>query len=106
MSEKKTYGTVLIKAAKIMDFLAAAPDQSLQEIAQATEMTSSTTLKILDTLVLIDYVQKSKDKTYRLGIKLIRYANKSIEQIDLSEITLPYFDKLQQRLMRRFIWVF
>lgn len=98
MSEKKTYGTVLIKAAKIMDFLAAAPDQSLQEIAQATEMTSSTTLKILDTLVLIDYVQKSKDKTYRLGIKLIRYANKSIEQIDLSEITLPYFDKLQQTI--------
>ena len=39
MSEAKPYGTVLIKAAKIMDFLAEEPDQSLQEITAATKMT-------------------------------------------------------------------
>lgn len=58
MSEAKPYGTVLIKAAKIMDFLAEEPDQSLQEITAATKMTPSTTIKILDTLVLIGYVKK------------------------------------------------
>lgn len=98
MSETKPYGTVLIKAAKIMDCLEASPDQTLQGIAQATGMTASTTIKILDTLVMIGYVQKDKDKTYRLGAKLIRYANKSIEQIDLSEVTLPYLEKLQQTI--------
>lgn len=98
MADKKPYGTVLIRAAKIMDFLATQPDQSLQAIAQATEMTASTTIKILETLVGIQYVQKSKDKTYRLGAKLVRYANKGLEQIDLSELTLPYLKKLQQQI--------
>ncbi len=98
MTEMKPYGTVLIKAAKIMDYLEAQPDQSLQTIAKATNMTASTTIKILDTLVMIGYVQKDKDKTYRLGAKLIRYANKSIEQIDLAEITLPYLEELQKTI--------
>ncbi|MGC6768001.1 IclR family transcriptional regulator [Enterococcus sp. LJL128] len=95
MSEAKPYGTVLIKAAKIMDYLAENPNHSLQEIAKNTEMTASTTIKILDTLVLIGYVQKNEDKSYRLGSKLIRYANQRLEQLDLAEITLPYLEKLQ-----------
>jgi len=98
MSETKPYGTVLIKAAKIMDFLAEKPDTSLQEIAAETKMTASTTIKILDTLALIGYVKKSENKTYRLGSKLIRYANQRLEQLDLTEITLPYLEKLQQTI--------
>ena len=43
-------------------------------------MTSSTVLKILDTLLMIGYVNKNSEKNYRLGAKLIRYANKNIEQ--------------------------
>ncbi|MFD2305477.1 IclR family transcriptional regulator [Enterococcus termitis] len=95
MAETKPYGTVLIKAAKIMDYLAENPNHSLLEIAKNTEMTASTTIKILDTLVLIGYVQKNENKSYRLGSKLIRYANQRLEQLDLAEITLPYLEKLQ-----------
>lgn len=93
--ENKPYGTVLIRAAKILDFLAESPESSLQQIAAATEMTPSTTLKILDTLSLIGYVKKNENKMYQLGSKLIRYANKNIDQLDLVEITLPYLEKLQ-----------
>lgn len=96
MEKQKPYGTVLIKAAAILDMIAEHPDSTLQEIAHATQMTNSTTLKILDTLSLIGYTQKRKNKTYNLGPKLIRYANKNIEQIDLVERTLPYLEKLQQ----------
>ena len=81
-----------------MDYLAEQPDKSLQEIAKSTEMTASTTIKILDTLVLIGYVKKDQNKTYRLGSKLIRYANQRLEQLDLAEITLPYLEKLQQTI--------
>ena len=95
MEKEKPYGTVLIKAAAILDVIAEQPDCTLQEISQATNMTNSTTLKILDTLNLIGYTQKRKNKTYRLGSKLIRYANKNIDQIDLIEQTLPYLEKLQ-----------
>ncbi len=45
MKETKPYGTVLLKAAKIMDCLSLQPDQTLQEIAKNTEMTASTAIK-------------------------------------------------------------
>lgn len=98
MEKQKPYGTVLIKAAHILDYLADHPDISLQELAKGTEMTASTTLKILDTLVLIGYVNKNQDKTYRLGSKLIRYANKNIDQLDLVELSLPYLEDLQKSI--------
>ncbi|MEK5379225.1 helix-turn-helix domain-containing protein [Niallia sp. FSL W8-0635] len=56
MEKTKPYGTVLLKAAKIMDSLAENPNKTLQDISIATNMTNSTTLKILDTLLLIGYV--------------------------------------------------
>ena len=37
MKETKPYGTVLLKAAKIMDCLSLQPDQTLQEIAKNTD---------------------------------------------------------------------
>jgi IclR family KDG regulon transcriptional repressor len=93
----KPYGTVLIKAAKIMDYLAEEPNKSLQEIATATELTNSTALKILETLQLIGYVAKDKKKDYRLGSKLIKYANKNIQELDLVEISLPFLEELQEK---------
>lgn len=96
--ETKPYGTVLIRAAKILDYLAEHPNVSLQQIAQATEMTASTTLKILDTLTLIGYVNKNTSKNYRLGTKLIRYANQNVDQMNLVETTLPYLKGLQETI--------
>jgi IclR family KDG regulon transcriptional repressor len=98
MEKQKPYGTVLIKASYILDYLAEAPDSSLQEIAKGTQMTASTTLKILDTLTLIGYVNKNTEKNYRLGAKLVRYANEHIEQLDLAEATLPMLEKLQETI--------
>lgn len=93
----KPYGTVLIKAAKIMDYLAEEPNKSLQEIAAATDLANSTALKILETLQLIGYVAKDKQKEYRLGSKLVKYANKNIQELDLVEISLPFLEELQEK---------
>ncbi|MGM0124574.1 hypothetical protein IGI37_001952 [Enterococcus sp. AZ194] len=98
MEKKKPYGTVLIKAASILDFLSNTPDSSLQEITEGTQMTASTTLKILDTLVQIGYVNRNTDKRYSLGSKLIRYANQNIEQLDLVKLTQPYLESLQAQV--------
>jgi DNA-binding IclR family transcriptional regulator len=94
----KPYGTVLLKAAKIMDYLSENPNSSLHNIALNTGLTNSTALKILETLVLIGYVSRDKSKNFRLGAKLIRYANHDIEQIDLVEVSLPYLEKLQKEI--------
>lgn len=98
MEKSKPYGTVLLKAAKIMDYLADNPNKPLQDISRATEMTNPTTLKILETLLLIGYVSRDKNKNYRLGSKIIRYANQYFDQIDLVELTLPYLEKLQKSI--------
>lgn len=98
MEKTKPYGTVLLRAAKIMDYLSESPNQSLQNIARKTEMTTSTTLKILDTLLLIGFVSRDRNKNYRLGSKLIRYANQGMDQLDLVESTLPYLENLQKSI--------
>ncbi|HDR7794294.1 TPA: IclR family transcriptional regulator [Bacillus luti] len=98
--EKQPYGTVLIKAAEILDFLAANKEpQPLNIIAQATGFTNSTTSKILDTLLLIGYVKKhTETKKYELGSSLIKYANKYLADLDISKVSYPYLKELQKKL--------
>lgn len=98
--EKQPYGTVLIKAASILDFLAAKKEpQPLNVIAQETGLTSSTALKILDTLLLIGYVKKHQEtKKFELGSGLIKYANQYLANLDISKISYPYLKELQKEL--------
>jgi DNA-binding IclR family transcriptional regulator len=97
---KQPYGTVLIKASSILDFLSAKKEpQALNVIAQETGLTSSTALKILDTLLLIGYVKKHPEtKKFGLGSALIKYANKYLADLDISKISYPYLKELQNRL--------
>ncbi len=99
-TKKQPYGTVLIKAAKILDFLAANKEpQPLNIIAQETGFTNSTASKILDTLLLIGYVKKhTETKKYELGSGLIKYANKYLANLDISRIAYPYLKELQKEL--------
>lgn len=97
--ENKPYGTVLIKAAKILDFISDHPKCTLQKIVEGTGLTASTASKILDTLLLIGYVSKNNEyKEFSIGTKFIRYANKNLEQIDLVEIAHPFLVELQKKV--------
>ncbi|MEH7112392.1 IclR family transcriptional regulator [Neobacillus niacini] len=97
---KQPYGTVLIKASTILDFLSAKKEpQPLNVIAQETGLTSSTALKILDTLQMIGYVKKHPEtKKFELGSALIKYANRYLANLDISKISYPYLKELQIRL--------
>ncbi|UJF16145.1 IclR family transcriptional regulator [Jeotgalibaca sp. MA1X17-3] len=94
------YGTVLIKASKILDFLSTERSpQPLHMIAKETEMTNSTTSKILMTLEMIGYVEKdSEQKTYQLGNGLVKYASQYLSDLDISKIAYPYLKKLHASL--------
>ncbi|WP_342044134.1 IclR family transcriptional regulator [Bacillus sp. OTU530] len=99
MDEKKQpYGTVLIKASIILDFLSKCDEpQPLITIAKETGLTTSTALKILDTLLLIGYVQKDLDsKRFSLGLSMIKYANKAINNLDIKQIAQPHLEELQK----------
>lgn len=99
-NEKKPYGTVLVRASKIMDFLSESTDtECLKDIAGATNMTTSTTLKILDTLLLIGYVTRDKaTKEYSLGPSLVRFANKYINDSVLVKVATPLLEKLHEQV--------
>ena len=98
--EKKPYGTVLLKAAKIIDHLSNSKEaQSLAAIAANTSLSSPTALKILDTLLLIGYVEKDEQtKRFTLGSALIRHANNRLANLDIIKITDPYLRNLQAGL--------
>ena len=96
--ETKPYGTVLLKAAAILDFLAQHANAKLQEIAVGTTMTPSTTLKILDTLTLIGYVEKTPLKEFKLGMKFLHYGQETLAQFELPEIAAPFLIELQNQI--------
>jgi len=95
---KQPYGSVLLKADSILEFLSQQNQpKRLNEIAKQTGLTDPTALKILNTLLLIGYVQKDPDtKTFSLGPRLIKYANKSLHQISIKQIAQPHLEKLQE----------
>jgi DNA-binding IclR family transcriptional regulator len=96
--EKQPYGTVLLKANRILDYLASCNHpQALNQIAHATKLTNPTALKILETLLIIGYVQKdSETKKFRLGSGLIKFANSALNQLDIKIIAQPYLEELQK----------
>lgn len=100
MTNKKPYGTVLIKASKILDYLATLEKGAiLKNIAQEVEMTASTTLKILDTLLLIGYVNRNEaDKTYSLGPALAKYSSRFFDHSLLKNSASSILENLQTKV--------
>lgn len=98
-TEKKLYGTVLIKADLILEYLYESQNpQALAAISDNTGLTKSTTLKILDTLEHIGYVIKNKKtKTYSIGFKLIKYSSKEMDQMDLEAHVHDQLERLHER---------
>jgi DNA-binding IclR family transcriptional regulator len=97
-TETKPYGTVLIKADQILNFLSeSAQPQRLNVIAKATDLTNSTASKILNTLGLIGYVKRDpKTNEFELGPSIIKYAKQSIKQLDIKNIAQPHLEELQR----------
>lgn len=98
MTNQKPYGSVLLKAVDILDFLFEHPNSSLKEISDGLKMTNSTVLKILDTLLLVSYVSRDDRKNYRIGAKFMKYSTQDSKQAELVATTLPYLEKLQNQI--------
>lgn len=99
-SGKKPYGSVLIKAVQILDLLSQrAEPQTMSEISKYTEITMSTTSKILDTLNLVGFVSRDgQTKEFSLGPRLIQLANASFIQFDIARETYPTLKRLYERI--------
>ncbi|MTV82710.1 IclR family transcriptional regulator [Secundilactobacillus folii] len=97
MSELRLYGSSLIKAKHILDFLLTAKEApELKEISAGTKIGKSTALKILNTMDVLGLVRKvGEEKKYYLGIDFIAYADKAASDFDLLQYARPVLTHLR-----------
>ncbi|MDD9147752.1 IclR family transcriptional regulator [Sporolactobacillus sp. CQH2019] len=100
MPEQKPYGTVILRAKQILDFLEQqSRPMNLQEIYTSLQTSKSTVLKILNTLCLVGYVKRDEGtKRYTLGIKMISYGEAARKSFSIVEFAEPYLVALNEEL--------
>ncbi|WP_179393841.1 IclR family transcriptional regulator [Lacticaseibacillus absianus] len=93
----KPYGTVLIKAKEILDFLRDTPTApTLAEISRGLAAPKPTILKILGTMELLGLVRRDENtKQYFLGTQLIAYAAKALSSFDIASVAKPFIQHLR-----------
>ncbi|KRO17311.1 IclR family transcriptional regulator [Lacticaseibacillus saniviri] len=99
MADQKLYGTVLVKAKEILDFiLSSTRPPTLLEISAGIDLSKPTVLKILNTLTVLDFVRRDDDtKRYYLGTQLLTYADKALKGFDIRSVALPNLGELRDR---------
>lgn len=99
MAEGKAYGTVLIKAKIILDYMMQhGTGLTLKEISEGIHSPKSTTLKILNTMSEQNLIWRTDEtKRYYFGTELIGYGQRALADFDVSRVALPYLKKLRDK---------
>ena len=81
-----------------MNYLATQPQgQGTSEIARQIQMNKTTVFKLLETLQLVGFVEKSAhDSRYKLGFGLIKIACNSLQQLDIVTMATPFLEQLHK----------
>ncbi|KRK48383.1 IclR family transcriptional regulator [Secundilactobacillus kimchicus] len=97
MSEQKLYGSSLIKAKQILDYMITTEEApELKEISANTGIGKPTALKLLNTMVSLGLMRKMGDeKKYYLGTDFIAYAEKASSDFNLLQYAKPALTKLR-----------
>ncbi|APP12615.1 hypothetical protein BSG92_09705 [Lactiplantibacillus plantarum subsp. plantarum] len=97
MPEKRLYGTVLLKAKDILDFIAnASSAPTLKEISDNMNISKPTILKILQTLEYCDFVKSfGTVKQYYLGTIFLKYGDQVSKNFDIVTIAMPFLNSLR-----------
>lgn len=97
MVEKQLYGTVLLKSKKILDYISSRNEApTLKQISDGVNIAKPTVFKILQTLEYCGFVRSSSiTKQYYLGTALINYGYKAAQSFDISNIAMPFLNKLR-----------
>ena len=94
LDPKNVVGSI-VKAAHLLDlFSTDRRDVSLGEFTRATGYNKTTAYRLLQTLVSIEWLIRSKSGGYRLGPKLLVLGAIARADLDLRNEALPYMQKL------------
>lgn len=99
--ENKLYGTVLLKAKKILDRIARSSEgATLSTLSKQLDISKPTIYKILKTLEYCGYVRVvlvGEEKVYHLGTVFLEYAQSVNESIDIVEVARPFLKELRDQ---------
>lgn len=94
MVEKKYILSSLNNALKVLDLLSIKDNLGVAEISKILNIDKTTIFKILYTLHAKDFVFKTTEKKYKLGVKFFNYGNLVSERQSVIEIAKPFMKKL------------
>jgi DNA-binding IclR family transcriptional regulator len=95
----RNYIELIEKAVRVIEFLAQPGGaRSLKEIAAATGLVKSSAFRILYTLRELGYVEKERDGSYRLSLKVVTWSRAAAAQASLIRVARPYLERLRNEL--------
>lgn len=80
---------------KILDLLSVRDSLGVAEISRLLKLDKTSVFKMLYTLEHRDYVIKTADAKYRLGIKFTNYGSLVAERQTIADVAAPYLSRLQ-----------
>ncbi len=90
---------VIDRAANLLDALATGTDpMSLKVLSADTQLHPSTAFRILASLTAHGLVERSSNGRYRLGVKLLKYASRVHEKVDLLQEAKPVMERLRSEV--------
>lgn len=90
---------VIDRAANLLDALAAGSDpMSLKVLSAETQLHPSTAFRILASLTTHGFVERTDNGRYQLGIKLLKYASRVQEKVDLLQEARPVMERLRMEV--------
>jgi len=85
----------VLKAIRILDLLAAEPNQGISDIARSLGLPKSSVFGILETLSVMGVLERSGENgKFHLGTKLIEWGNRAQIDLDLCRIARPFLQGL------------
>ena len=98
MSETKTIQS-LVRAFSILELYISTnkTERTINEISESLNINKSTVYGLVDTLIYLGYLQKSKDKKIILGLKFLAYQKKIPLNKLFNQIIKPYMDEISNK---------
>lgn len=82
---------------EILDLLSKHGEMGVAEISKASGLGKASVFRMLYTLGKKDYVYKTSDTKYRLGIKFAHYGTIVLDNLDLNPIVKPFLIELRDK---------
>lgn len=79
----------------ILDLLSVENELGVTEISKKLDLGKATVFRILYTLEKKEYINKTEQSKYKLGIKFVDYGSIVLDRIDIISIVKPFLERLR-----------